>query len=1001
MKFLSDILAKAGLTVDGVVTLNNTATGQTPNANDNSTKLATTAWVRTFVQPYSLPIASDSILGGIKVGSGLSIDPSTGVLTASGGSGGSFNFRTIQEFTATAGQTTFTISGGYTVGYVEVLINGVYLSESLYTATNGTTIVLDEAAATDDIVTVFLYSIYNFGGNIYARNVDTLTATAGQTSFTTSYIPGQIDVYYNGSKLTEAEYTATDGTTIILAQAAVLGDIVEVVTYLAGAGINASRTLTINGTTYDLTANRTWTLTTSNISEGTNLYYTTARANSDFDTRLATKSTTNLSEGTNLYYTDTRVGSYLTTNSYATQSYVSTQINNLINGAPGLLDTLDELAAALGDDANFASTVTTALAGKQASLNGTGFIKASGTTITYDNSTYALDSAVVKLTGTQTVAGTKTFTSQIITDIQVVSPAFKVQNSGNTSLYSMLLSYSSGVRIVGLPDKDGTIAMTSDIPTLSSLGGQPALSGTGFVKISGTTISYDNSTYLTSASLTGYIPYTGATGNVSLGNYELGAKYVIAEGSAGLGGVISIRQDAAYLAKGNGYSSIASSFTEFDFFGYTGASTYKNFTLKFDGLTNNTRRRYTLPDADGTLALTSNLSSYVPTSRTITINGTALDLSADRSWSVGTIVGNSNILSDANGSNVTVNGGYFTGFNPTNVPAGQSSGDWGVMNFPIWTGNSSGERYAVQLAANIDDNAQIFIRKFKFLNTVSLQTWYALLHSGNFSSYALPLSGGIMTGDIQMGNNQNRIIKFRTATAWDYSIRGINDDLFITDNPGLNYIGCYYNGGGGNRYISLMGMFNVYPNGVVNSGNTINISGQLNASGRIHAATYGNASKGSILMGVENNTENKWSYLLSTQYNSSTNPTGYALIGGYTSATENKVIIGGSIYEANPATSIEFWTHTAVTHATGGSLKMTITSGGTLQPAVNGTQDLGTSSLRWATVYTSDLSLSNGIGDYTIVEGENDLFLYNNKQNKVYKFVLAEVDAADATPKKS
>ena len=85
MKFLSDILAKAGLTVDGVVTLNNTATGQTPNANDNSTKLATTAWVRTFVQPYSLPIASDSILGGIKVGTGLSIDPATGVLTASGG----------------------------------------------------------------------------------------------------------------------------------------------------------------------------------------------------------------------------------------------------------------------------------------------------------------------------------------------------------------------------------------------------------------------------------------------------------------------------------------------------------------------------------------------------------------------------------------------------------------------------------------------------------------------------------------------------------------------------------------------------------------------------------------------------------------------------------------------------------------------------------------------------------------------------------------------------
>ena len=106
------------------------------------------------------------------------------------------------------------------------------------------------------------------------------------------------------------------------------------------------------------------TKSTTNLTEGTNLYYTTARANSDFDTRLATKSTTNLAEGTNLYYTDARVGTYLTANSYATQSYVSTQINNLVSGAPGLLDTLDELAAALGDDANFATTVSTALSNR-------------------------------------------------------------------------------------------------------------------------------------------------------------------------------------------------------------------------------------------------------------------------------------------------------------------------------------------------------------------------------------------------------------------------------------------------------------------------------------------------------------------------------------------------------------------------------------------------------------------------------------------------------------
>ena len=52
---------------------------------------------------------------------------------------------------------------------------------------------------------------------------------------------------------------------------------------------------------------------TDDLAEGsTNLYYTTARANTDFDTRLATKTTDNLTEGsTNVYYTDARVGTYL------------------------------------------------------------------------------------------------------------------------------------------------------------------------------------------------------------------------------------------------------------------------------------------------------------------------------------------------------------------------------------------------------------------------------------------------------------------------------------------------------------------------------------------------------------------------------------------------------------------------------------------------------------------------------------------------------------------
>lgn len=68
-----------------------------------------------------------------------------------------------------------------------------------------------------------------------------------------------------------------------------------------------------------------------------------------------------------------------------TQSVVETLIAaavaNLLNGAPGALDTLQELANALGNDANFAASVTNALAGK-APLDGTGATGTWGISIT-------------------------------------------------------------------------------------------------------------------------------------------------------------------------------------------------------------------------------------------------------------------------------------------------------------------------------------------------------------------------------------------------------------------------------------------------------------------------------------------------------------------------------------------------------------------------------------------------------------------------------------------
>lgn len=68
--------------------------------------------------------------------------------------------QTRDRFTATSGQTTFATSG-YTPGFLDVYLNGVHLDASDYTATNGSDVVLDTGAATDDIVEVVAFTAFN------------------------------------------------------------------------------------------------------------------------------------------------------------------------------------------------------------------------------------------------------------------------------------------------------------------------------------------------------------------------------------------------------------------------------------------------------------------------------------------------------------------------------------------------------------------------------------------------------------------------------------------------------------------------------------------------------------------------------------------------------------------------------------------------------------------------------------------------------------------------
>ncbi len=263
-----------------------------------------------------------------------------------------------------------------------------------------------------------------------------------------------------------------------------------------------------------------------------------------------------------------------------TQTYVTTQISNLVDSAPTTLNTLNELAAALGDDPNFATTVTNLIATKEPAI-------APGTTAQYwrgDKSWQTLP--IYTLAGLGGVPTTRTLTingtgydlsaDRSWTINSMVYPGAGIavstgsawgtsitDNSSNwNTAFSDRMKWDGGAtglnaatgraslglgtaalasssdfaaashthiiaNVTGLQTaldgKEPTITggttsqywrgdktwQTLPVYTLSGLGGQPQLNGTGFVKASGTTISYDNSTYYLASNPAGYI--TGIT----------------------------------------------------------------------------------------------------------------------------------------------------------------------------------------------------------------------------------------------------------------------------------------------------------------------------------------------------------------------------------------------------------------------------------------------------------------------------------------------------------
>lgn len=145
-------------------------------------------------------------------------------------------------FSGNGSTTAFTMSvAPANTPSVLIAISGVVQDPTTY-GVSGTTLTFSAAppTGTSNISVRYLgIPASNITTTSY-RTVTEFTATASQTTFTpASYTPGFINVYQNGALLGSADYTATNGTTVVLAVGATVGDLVVIESFYVSSVLNA------------------------------------------------------------------------------------------------------------------------------------------------------------------------------------------------------------------------------------------------------------------------------------------------------------------------------------------------------------------------------------------------------------------------------------------------------------------------------------------------------------------------------------------------------------------------------------------------------------------------------------------------------------------------------------------------------------------------------------------------------------------------------------------
>lgn len=642
--------------------------------------------------------------------------------------------------------------------YVEISTDKAVWGGITGTLANQTDLVAALATKQDDLngtgfVKVTGTTVYYDNNTYYlASNPDGYTTNTGTVTSVAMSVPSAFSV--SGSPITTSgtlavtatgnttQYIAGDGSLVTFPTMGTAGTLIREVRNTTGATLTKGTVVYISGATGnkptvskaiatgDSTSAQTFGLVQADIANNAN-------GNVVCVGDLTGLDTSGLTEGVQLYLSSTVAGAYTTTKQYAPAHLVYIGIVTRAHPTLGQIEVKIQNGYELDEIHNVAA---------QTPSNNDGLFYESSTSLwknkpiaTALGYTPANDANVVHTSGNETIAGNKTLTGNTKLDgyfylkqnssfgaiagyngISADAEGFFLRTSSSSSWAYLSLLNLTGPRSFTFPDTSGTLALISDIPSLSGYvpttrtisttsplvgggslasnltlsinkatssadgylsstdwstfnnkqsaltfssplvntsgtvsiskadtttdgylsstdwntfnGKQAALSGTGFVKISGTTISYDNNTYLTTSSASStYLPLAGGTLTGGLSGTTGSFSGQLQAPNLNITGIST--DNSVKITSNSAYHALVVTNTSGFAIYATGEVKASSFS-KIDGTSSQFLKADGSVDSSTYLTTSSASSTYVPQTRTITINGTAQDLSDNRSWTI-------------------------------------------------------------------------------------------------------------------------------------------------------------------------------------------------------------------------------------------------------------------------------------------------------------------------------------------------------------------------------